>query len=157
MNPICRTESDKSISPSGIGHGVEMAMIPAMSAPSHGQPPHRKMRVLIVDDSPMMRKFLREAFLANPAMEVVGEAGDGKEALEVFQNLRPDVLTLDIQMPKMRGIEVLRKISKTDCRVILLTAYADEVYRKKCLELNVLGFYDKITQFHDFLEFVKTM
>ena len=90
-------------------------------------------------------------------MEVVGEAKDGEEALEVFQNTHPDVLTLDIQMPKMRGLEVLRRISGSDCRVILLTAYADEMYRKKCLELNVLGFYDKITEFHDFLEFVKSM
>lgn len=90
-------------------------------------------------------------------MEVVGEAKDGEEALEVFQDLHPDVLTLDIQMPKMGGLEVLRRISGTDCRVILLTTYADEMYRKKCLELNVLGFYDKITEFHDFLEFVKSM
>lgn len=90
-------------------------------------------------------------------MEVVGEAKDGAEALEVFQDLQPDVLTLDIQMPKMRGLEVLKRLSGTDCRVILLTSYADDMYREKCLELNVLGFYDKITEFHDFLEFVKSM
>ena len=90
-------------------------------------------------------------------MEVVGEARDGAEALEVFQDLQPDVLTLDIQMPKMRGLEVLKRLSGTDCRVILLTSYADDMYREKCLELNVLGFYDKITEFHDFLEFVKSM
>ncbi len=128
-----------------------------MSAMSHNQPPHRKVRVLIADDSPVMRGYLRDAFKANPAMEIVGEAEDGEEALEVFQDLKPDVLTLDIQMPKMRGMEVLRRISGTDCRVILLTAYADEIYRKKCLELNVLGFYDKITQLNDFLELVKSM
>lgn len=90
-------------------------------------------------------------------MEVVGEARDGAEALEVFQDLQPDVLTLDIQMPKMRGLEVLKRLSGTNCRVILLTAYGDDMYREKCLELNVLGFYDKITEFHDFLEFVKSM
>jgi DNA-binding NarL/FixJ family response regulator len=77
--------------------------------------------------------------------------------LEVFRKVSPDVLTLDIQMPKMRGIDVLRKISGKGCQVILLTANADEMYRKKCLELNVLGFYDKITEFHDFVEFVKLM
>lgn len=104
-----------------------------------------------------MRQYLRDAFSENPVMEVVGEAKDGEEALEVFQDLQPDVLTLDIQMPKMRGIEVLRKISGTDCRIILLTAYADEMYREKCLELNVLGIYDKITQFCDFLQLVKSM
>jgi DNA-binding NarL/FixJ family response regulator len=104
-----------------------------------------------------MRQCLREAFAENPTMEVVGEAKDGAEALEVFQDLQPDVLTLDIQMPKMRGLEVLKRLSGTDCRVILLTSYADDMYREKCLELNVLGFYDKITEFHDFLEFVKSM
>jgi DNA-binding NarL/FixJ family response regulator len=118
---------------------------------------NRKLRVLIADDSPVMRKYLREVFSMKPGAEVVGEAADGEKALEVFRKLKPDVLTLDIQMPKMGGMDVLRKISGNGCRVIFLTAYADEMYRKKCLELNVLGFYDKITEFHDFIEFVKLM
>lgn len=128
-----------------------------MSTLLENQPSPRRLRVLIADDSAEMRKYLRNVFLEHPGIEVVGEAKDGKEALEVFQELQPDVLTLDIQMPKMRGIEVLRQISGGACRVILLTAYADEMYREKCLELNVLGFYDKITEFHDFLELVKSM
>ncbi len=128
-----------------------------MSALSQDQPANRRLRVLIADDSAVMRKYLRDIFASNPGTQVVGEAQDGQEALEVFQDLQPDVLTLDMQMPKMRGIEVLRRISGSNCRVILLTAYADEMYRKKCLELNVLRFYDKITEFHDFLEFVKSL
>jgi two-component system response regulator NreC len=125
---------------------------------THGEPAvPRKLKVLIADDSPFMRKHLREIFSMKPGMEVVGEAADGVETLEVFRKLEPDVLTLDIQMPKMSGIEVLRRITGNGCRIILLTAYADEMYRKKCLELNVLGFYDKITEFHDFIEFVRAM
>jgi DNA-binding NarL/FixJ family response regulator len=128
-----------------------------MYTTSHHGIKDRKLRVLIADDSPVMREYLRDVFSMKPGMEVVGEASDGEEALEVFRKVSPDVLTLDIQMPKMSGIDVLRKISGKGCRVILLTANADEMYRKKCLELNVLGFYDKITEFHDFIEFVKLM
>ena len=128
-----------------------------MTATNHDGAKNRKLRVLIADDSPAMRNYLRDVFSLKPEMEVVGEAVDGEEALEVFRKLKPDVLTLDIQMPKMRGMDVLRKISGNTCRVILLTSYVDEMYRKRCMELNVLGFYDKITEFHDFIEFVKLM
>jgi two-component system, chemotaxis family, protein-glutamate methylesterase/glutaminase len=72
----------------------------------------RKIRVVIVDDSLLIRRILREILSADPAIEVVGEAGDPYEAREKIKELNPDVITLDIEMPKMNGIDFLEKIMK---------------------------------------------
>lgn len=72
----------------------------------------RKIRVVIVDDSLLIRRILREILSSDPAIEVVGEAGDPFEAREKIKELNPDVITLDIEMPKMNGIDFLEKIMK---------------------------------------------
>src|SRR6266478_5425026 len=65
----------------------------------------KKTRVLIVDDSAFMRKVLEEIILTDPKMEVVGQAKDGREALTMAASLQPDVMTMDINMPRMDGLE----------------------------------------------------
>lgn len=72
----------------------------------------RKTRVLIVDDSPLVRKILREAIESSPGMEVCGEAGDAYEARDLIISEEPDVVSLDIIMPKMDGLKFLKKISQ---------------------------------------------
>jgi len=69
-------------------------------------------RLLIVDDSPLFRKILRKGLAKYDDIEVVGEAGDPYEAREVIAKVRPDVLTLDLEMPRMDGIQLLRKLMK---------------------------------------------
>ena len=121
------------------------------------EPRKPRLRVLIVENSAVMRASLVDIFSALPGMEVVGEAKDGVEALEAIRELRPDVITLDIQMPRMSGVEVLRRIPKDSCQVIMLTAQADNLYLEKCRELNAHHFFDKITEFELFVDLVKVM
>ncbi len=68
------------------------------------------LRVLIVEDSVMVRERLTDAFAEDPSFTVVGEAGDGERALELCQRLRPDVVTMDLMLPGMNGVEVTRRI-----------------------------------------------
>ena len=86
-----------------------------------------KIKVLIVDDSFLMRRLLKDILEEDPDIEVVGTAKNGKEAIKLLKNLEPDVITLDYEMPDMNGIEVLEKILKykpTPC--IMVSAYTKE-------------------------------
>ncbi len=71
-----------------------------------------RVRVLVVDDSPTMRAVVKIVLKSDPSIEVVGEAGDPYEAREEIKRLNPDVLTLDIEMPRMSGLQFLEKIMK---------------------------------------------
>jgi two-component system chemotaxis response regulator CheY len=83
--------------------------------------------VLIVDDVPFVRKTLAQ-ILTDAQYQVVGEASDGAQAIELFQKLRPDLVTMDIVMPKMSGIDATRKIVKMskNARVIVISAMGQE-------------------------------
>jgi two-component system chemotaxis response regulator CheB len=70
----------------------------------------RKIRILIVDDSAVMRSLLRSVIMADAGLEVAGAAGDGETALSVLQSLRPDLVLLDVEMPVMDGLATLRKL-----------------------------------------------
>lgn len=86
-----------------------------------------KIKVLIVDDSFLMRRLLRDILEEDPDIKVVGTARDGKEALRLLKNLEPDVITLDYEMPDMNGIEVLEKIMKyKPVPCIMVSAYTKE-------------------------------
>ena len=71
------------------------------------------VKVLIVDDSVFMRTVIRDMVTKDPAIEVVGTASNGVDALERIESLSPDLVTLDIEMPKMNGIQVLEELRKT--------------------------------------------
>jgi two-component system, chemotaxis family, protein-glutamate methylesterase/glutaminase len=74
------------------------------------------VKVLTVDDSVFMRTVIRDMLTKDPSIEVVGTASNGIDALERIQSLKPDVVTLDIEMPKMNGLEVLRELQKSKVR-----------------------------------------
>ncbi len=84
-------------------------------------------RVLVVDDAAFMRKVVGDA-LAQGGHEVIGEAGDGREAVERFRQLNPEVTTLDITMPEKDGLQALREIVSLDpsARVIMCSALGQE-------------------------------
>jgi two-component system chemotaxis response regulator CheY len=84
-------------------------------------------KVLIVDDVPFVRKTLAEIF-RQARYTVVGEAADGKEALEIYARTRPDLVTMDVVMPQMSGIEAIRKLVKLDkdAKVIIVSAMDQE-------------------------------
>ncbi|WP_083670414.1 response regulator [Singulisphaera sp. GP187] len=106
----------------------------------------RPVRVLIVDDSALMRKLLGDLLRSSPAIELVGSARDGAEALELAERLRPDVVTLDVEMPGMSGLEVLPALLKTHpVPVVMVSALTQEgaEVTLTALELGAVDFLPK--------------
>ncbi len=98
-----------------------------MNAQSSSPNVRRKTRVLVVDDSALMRKMLSEILNNVPDIEVIGVARDGEDALAKIDALQPDVVTLDLLMPRMNGIETLRRIrGHTSIPVVVITGINDE-------------------------------
>ncbi|HEX7070803.1 MAG TPA: response regulator transcription factor [Rhodothermales bacterium] len=96
------------------------------TAPTMGAPePGTTIRVLVVDDHPPMRVGLVALIKSQPGMEVVAEAANGEEAIEVYDDVRPDVVLMDLRMPGMGGVEAILAIRKKhpDARVIVLSTY----------------------------------
>ena len=87
----------------------------------------KKARVLIVDDAALIRRIVTDALAADPSIEVVGEAGNGRIALQKIAQVNPDLVTLDIEMPEMNGLETLKEIRKTYPRlpVIMFSALTE--------------------------------
>ena len=96
-----------------------------------------KMRAIIVDDEELARQVLRELILAHPEIEVVAECANGFEAVKAITELKPDLLFLDIQMPKLDGFEVL-ELTGTDMAIVFATAY-DE-YALKAFEVHAVDY-----------------
>ncbi len=101
------------------------------------------IRILIADDHPIFRDGLRRLLEAEPDLKVVGEACDGAEAVKLVRQLRPDILLLDLAMPRHPGLEALREMSSgsasNSVRVILLTAAAEKNQIVEALQLGARG------------------
>jgi DNA-binding NarL/FixJ family response regulator len=104
-----------------------------------------KTRILIADDHALMRDGLRALLTASEDMEVVGEAADGKEAVEKAQELAPDVVIMDIAMPRMDGLEAIRRIHKKQPRVktLVLTQHDNQEYVLSVVKAGATGFLPK--------------
>jgi DNA-binding NarL/FixJ family response regulator len=96
------------------------------------------MRLLIADDSSIMRKLIKNQVEIFEMVNIVGEAVNGIMALEMVKEYNPDVVILDLHMPDMNGIEVLKEIKRitTKTVVCILTNYPYPQYKKKCLALG---------------------
>jgi DNA-binding NarL/FixJ family response regulator len=108
------------------------------------------IRVLLVDDQALVRAGFRMILDAEPDMEVVGEAGDGREAIDQVRALRPDVVLMDIRMPELDGLEATRRIlSATDGesgpRILMLTTFDLDEYVYEALRAGASGFLLKDT------------
>src|SRR5262245_37419569 len=87
------------------------------------------MRILIVDDEQLARAFLAEQLAALPEMQIVGQAANGFEAVKLAEELAPDVMLLDVQMPKLSGFEVLELLGARAPAVIFITAFDEFALR----------------------------
>lgn len=117
------------------------------------------MQVFIADDSILVRERLADLISEIEGVELVGQAGNGHEALEAIQRLEPDVVILDIRMPGANGIQVLEAIKKYAKAplVIMFTAFPYPQYRKRCLEAGADFFFDKNTEFEELVTVLEEM
>lgn len=101
-----------------------------------------KIRVLLADDHVLVREGTRRLLEREEDLKVVGEAGDGEEAVELVERLKPDVALIDIAMPKLNGIEATKKIKalSPSTAVLILTAYDDDQYIFTLLEAGAAGY-----------------
>lgn len=103
--------------------------------------------VLLADDHPIVRQGLRHLLESDPEFHVVGEAGDGVEAIHLLENLKPDVLVVDMMMPGLNGLEVLRQFKKISpaTRAIVLSMQSANAYVVEALNLGAEGYVLKDT------------
>jgi two-component system chemotaxis response regulator CheB len=108
------------------------------------------LRLLVVDDSAYNRRSIAETVAASPEVKVVGKAADGEEALRLVSLLKPDVITLDLEMPRMDGFTFLRILmSKMPTPVVVVSSYSQKENVFKALELGALDFVAKPDRYAD--------
>lgn len=98
-------------------------------------------KILVCDDSAFMRMMLKKV-LVDGGHEIVGEAGDGMQAVQLFRQLKPDITTMDITMPKLNGVEAVKLIHKEDsiARIVMVTAIGQQAIINDALEAGASDF-----------------
>lgn len=102
----------------------------------------KRISVLVVEDHTVVREGLRVMIDLESDMEVVGEATDGRKAIALAMELKPDVVLMDIAMPELNGLEATRQLlhAMPNIRIIILTAHSDDVYVNRAVDLGAKGF-----------------
>jgi DNA-binding NarL/FixJ family response regulator len=117
------------------------------------------VKLLLVDDHPIVRSGLRMLFLSEPTMTIVGEADSGEAAVAAVQRLEPDVVIMDVAMPGMNGIEATRRIkdARPETAVLALTMYEDEQYFFEMLHAGASGYIPKRAAPDDLVSAIKVV
>ena len=117
------------------------------------------VRVLLVDDEAMVRVGLRMVLSAETDLEVVGEAGDGEEAERLTRELEPDVVLMDVRMPRVDGIEGSRRVmaARSGTKVVVLTTFGEDAYVEAALRAGVSGFLLKVSPPEQLIAAVRTV
>ena len=102
----------------------------------------RQIKILTVDDHPLLREGIAAVIHGEKDMVIVGEASNGREAIEMFRSKQPDVTLMDLQMPDLNGIDAIVTIRKEhpDARMIVLTTYEGDVLARRALKAGAAGY-----------------
>lgn len=120
---------------------------------------NRKMRILLADDHAVVRQGFRMILSAQPDFEVVAEAANGREAVEMAEKARPDVVVMDVSMPELNGIEATRRIMEANerTRILALSMHRDSVYVREILRAGAVGYLLKDAVENEFLIAVRAV
>jgi len=118
-----------------------------------------KLRILLADDHETVREGIRLIINAQDDMEVVGEAGDGREAIQLAGELQPDVLIMDISMPELNGLKAAATLKRTcaDIKILTLTRHTGEAYLQELLQAGVSGYVLKQSPSDELLRAVRAI
>jgi len=118
-----------------------------------------RIRILLADDHAVLRAGLRLLVNAQPDMEAVGEAQDGLETLSQAESTRPDVILLDLSMPRVGGLAILRELRARapQSRILVLTMHADEDYLREALRLGAAGYVVKSAADQELLSAIRAV
>jgi DNA-binding NarL/FixJ family response regulator len=102
----------------------------------------KRIRILLADDHAVVRQGFKMILDAQPDMEIVGEAGNGRQAVDLAEQLRPDVVVMDVAMPELNGIEATRRLAASlpHTRVVALSMHKDSVYVREILRAGARGY-----------------
>jgi DNA-binding NarL/FixJ family response regulator len=117
------------------------------------------IRILLADDHAMVRQGFRMILSSQPDMQIIGEAGNGREAVEMSEKLLPDVIVMDVAMPELNGIEATRKIMAAlpRSRILALSMHKDSVYVREILRAGARGYLLKDSIDSDLLAAVRSV
>jgi len=117
------------------------------------------IRILAVDDHPLLREGIAALIGAEPDMRLVGACSNGREAIQQFRALRPDVTLMDLQMPEMSGLEAVIAIRSEfpDARIIVLTTYPDDAHAVRALKAGASGYLVKNLAHKDLLDTIRSV
>ncbi len=109
--------------------------------------------ILIADDHDIIREGIKNVLSKSPLYKVVGEAVDGEDALEKVEKLKPDVLLLDISMPKISGLEIIGQVHRCspETKILIVTLHKANAYIMKALKAGVMGYLSKENTAEDLL------
>lgn len=118
-----------------------------------------KTRILIADDHPLLRQALSQVFSSQKDMEIIGEASNGEEAVNLASQLKPDIVVMDIMMPQFDGLEASRQIKKLapTIAILVLTAYEDDNYVLGLLEAGAAGYLLKSARGQDLVDAIRAI
>jgi DNA-binding NarL/FixJ family response regulator len=116
-----------------------------------------RIKVVLADDHTVVRQGLRALLMAEPDMEIVGEAENGRQAIQMTKQHSPDVVVMDIAMPVLNGIESTRQIMRSvpECKVLILSSYSDDDYVRQVTEAGAVGYLVKQTAASELLKAIR--
>jgi DNA-binding NarL/FixJ family response regulator len=119
----------------------------------------KRIRILLADDHAVVRQGFKMILQAQPDMEIVGEAGNGREAIELAEKFKPDVVVMDVAMPELNGIEATRRVTNAapHTRVIALSMHKDSVYVREVLRAGARGYLLKDSGSDDLVSAVRAI